>query len=48
MDKKYDYALKTLIDLEGFIAEIGHGYWVKIEAKKVEEDKAKPHGLNIP
>lgn len=45
MDKKYDHSLKTLIDLDGFIAEIGHGYWVKIEAKKVEKEKAKPHGI---
>ncbi|EKE09260.1 MAG: hypothetical protein ACD_16C00203G0005 [uncultured bacterium] len=45
MDKKHDYALETLIDLDGFIAEIWQGYWVKIEAKRVEKDKTKPHGI---
>ena len=45
MDKKQDYALETLVDLDGFIAEIGEGHWVKIEAKKVEKDQAKPHGI---
>ena len=40
-----DYALDTLIDLNGFIAEVGEGHWVKIEAKRIEKDKAKPHGI---
>ena len=28
-----------------FIAEVGKGYWVKIEARKVTENHAKPHGI---
>lgn len=40
-----DYTLETLIDLDEFIAEIGNGYWVKIEAKRVLRDSAKPHGV---
>lgn len=34
-----------LVDLDGFIAELGDGYWMKIEAKKVMSDLAKPHGI---
>ncbi|OJW53911.1 MAG: hypothetical protein BGO67_07545 [Alphaproteobacteria bacterium 41-28] len=45
MDQKQDYFLETFVDLDGFIAEIGEGYWVKIEAKRVEKDQTKPHGI---
>ena len=45
MDKKYDYALENLINLDGYIAEIGEGYWIKIEAKKVAQSKEKPYGI---
>jgi hypothetical protein len=40
-----DDTLETLIDLHGFIAEIGNGYWVKIEARRVAQDLTKPHGI---
>lgn len=40
MKEKNDPTLDTLLDLNGFIAEIGRGYWVKIEARKVKEDTA--------
>ena len=45
MKKKKDPTIETLLDLDGFIAEIGKGYWVKIEARTVREDPAKPHGV---
>lgn len=40
-----DFALETLLDLNGFIAEIGQGFWVKIEAKKMRLDTNKPFGI---
>ena len=47
MDQKQDYFLETLIDLDGFMAEIGEGYWVKIEAKRVEKKKKNHMVLSI-
>lgn len=45
MDQRRDHALETLLELDGFIAEIGEGYWIKIEARKVEKNKEKPRGV---
>jgi len=45
MNKKYDHTLETLISLDGFIAETGEGYWVKIEARTFEQDQTKPYGI---
>jgi hypothetical protein len=45
MNENQDHALETLIDLDGYIAEIGEGYWVKIEARRVEENEEKPYGI---
>lgn len=43
---KKDYTLETLLDLDGFIAEIGQGYWVKFEAKKIKDlNVHKPYGI---
>jgi predicted transcriptional regulator len=40
-----DPGLDRLLELDGFLAEIGGGYWVKIEAKEVPADAARPHGV---
>lgn len=41
-----DYALETLLDLDGFLAEIGQGYWVKFEVKKIKSPNiCKPYGI---
>jgi hypothetical protein len=40
-----DYTLETLLDLHGYIAEIGGGFWVKIEASRIKESENKPFGL---
>ncbi|MBP9692481.1 MAG: hypothetical protein KBD90_04020 [Alphaproteobacteria bacterium] len=45
MDQRQDHTLEILLELDGFIAEIGEGYWVKIEARKVEKNKEKPCGV---
>ena len=45
MNEQHDHILETLFDLDGYIAEIGEGYWVKIEVKRVKKDKAKPYGI---
>lgn len=40
-----DIGLQTLLDLDGSILEMGQGYWVKINATKVEPDTNRPHGI---
>lgn len=45
MNKKHDHTLETLLDLDGYIAEIEKGYWIKIEARRVMQDQAKPYGI---
>ncbi|MBM3611319.1 MAG: hypothetical protein FJX18_07385 [Alphaproteobacteria bacterium] len=45
MSKK-DYTLDYLLDLDGEIAEIGDGYWVKFSVHRVkDEDTRRPHGI---
>jgi hypothetical protein len=36
----------TLLDLDGFLAEIGGGYWVKIVVRRVAPDSRRPHGIS--
>lgn len=43
--KEVDHALETLLDLDGFMAEIGQGYWVKFEIKKAAISKDRPFGI---
>jgi hypothetical protein len=40
-----DPGLERLLELDGFLAEIGAGYWVKIVARRVPADKDKPSGV---
>src|SRR5712691_3374629 len=40
-----DPGLDRLLDLDGFLAEIGGGYWVKIEARRVPIDATRPRGV---
>ena len=40
-----DSGLDRLLDLDGFLAEIGEGYWVKFTVKHVPVDAARPHGI---
>ena len=37
--------LETLLDLDGSILDQGSGYWIKIEAWRVEPDDDVPHGI---
>lgn len=41
----YDPGLDRLLDLNGFLAEIGAGYWVKFVVRRVPIDEARPHGI---
>ena len=45
MKEQRDYTLETLIDMNGYIIEVGGGCWVKIEARRVEADLNKPSGV---
>jgi hypothetical protein len=40
-----DPGLVRLLDLDGFLAEVGGGYWVKIDARRVPADDARPYGI---
>jgi hypothetical protein len=40
-----DEGLERLLDLDGFLAEVGGGYWVKIAARRVPADAVRPHGI---
>ena len=41
-----DEGLDRLLDLNGFLAEIGSGFWVKIVAQRVRPDVHRPHGVS--
>lgn len=43
--KESDFTLETLLDLNGFIAEIGKGCWIKIDAKEININFNKPFGV---
>jgi hypothetical protein len=40
-----DEDLDRLLDLDGFLAEVGGGFWVKIVVRRVPPDAHRPHGL---
>ncbi len=40
-----DPGIETLLDLHGQIIDQGKGYWVKIEAWRVEATHETPHGI---
>jgi hypothetical protein len=42
---KPDLGIETLLLLDGEIYDQGDGYWIKIEARKVEPDAHVPHGI---
>jgi hypothetical protein len=41
-----DDAVERLLDLDGFLAEVGGGFWIKIVAQRVPADVDRPHGVN--
>ena len=40
-----DPAIETLLDLHGSILDQGNGYWIKLEAWRVEVSEHIPHGI---
>lgn len=40
-----DLVVDTLLDLDGSVLDQGDGYWIKIEASRVEASSAVPHGV---
>jgi hypothetical protein len=40
-----DRALERLLDLDGFRAEVGGGYWVKFDVRRVPADARRPQGI---
>jgi hypothetical protein len=41
-----DRSIERLLDLDGEIIEVGGGYWVEFQAKRVPQTEAKPHGVD--
>jgi hypothetical protein len=41
-----DEGLDRLLGLDGFLAEVGGGFWVKIVARRVPPDTPRPHGVS--
>lgn len=41
-----DGSLQRLLDLDGEIMDMGDGYRVKIEVRKVDPSPKRPHGIN--
>src|SRR5437867_4057452 len=41
-----DEGLDRLLDLDGFLAEVGAGSWVKIVARRVPPDTYRSHGVS--
>jgi hypothetical protein len=42
---RHDEGLYRLLDLDGFVAEVGGGFWVKIAAHRVPPDERRPYGV---
>lgn len=42
---KRDFAIDALLDLHGSIIDQGDGYWVKLEAWKMDASLQIPHGI---
>jgi Family of unknown function (DUF6516) len=40
-----DEGLNRLLDLDGFLAEVGAGCWVKVVAQRVPPDEHRPDGV---
>lgn len=40
-----DFGIATLLDLHDQILDQGHGYWIKMEAWRVQASKDIPHGI---
>ena len=40
-----DPGLERLLDLDGFVAELGGGFWVKVDAVRVPSDPRRPYGV---
>jgi len=40
-----DPGLERLLDLDGTMVDVGGGFWIKIVAKRVPPDRARPQGI---
>jgi len=40
-----DRGLDYLLDLDGFLADVGGGFWIKVAARRVPADAERPHGI---
>ncbi|MGQ4583093.1 hypothetical protein [Lysobacter sp. F60174L2] len=38
-----DKDVETLLDLDGSVLDQGNGYWIKIEARRVQPTAGVPH-----
>lgn len=45
MSNDPDDGLSVLLDLHGFTAEVGGGFWVSMRARVVDPSGGRPHGI---
>ena len=38
--------LSYLLDMDGWVAEVGGGYWIKVRVYRIEADESVPHGIS--
>jgi hypothetical protein len=43
--KTSDHTIDSLLDLDGSVLEQEAGFWIKIEARKVDPTEHMPHGI---
>lgn len=40
-----DEGLSVLLDLHGFTAEVGEGFWISMKVRVVDRSAGRPHGI---
>src|SRR5450631_3358185 len=46
MSKQTDHGLEFLLAFDGHLHHFADGCWIKLEIKRVEASKGRPHGLS--
>ena len=41
-----DTGLRDLLDLDGYVGEVGGGFWVKVSVRRMGPSELKPHGID--
>jgi hypothetical protein len=41
-----DFGIEALLNLHGWIHEVGGGFWISVKAIRVAPDSGRPHGIS--